>query len=99
HLFTCLGVRRDELREYLALARDAGIANIMALRGDPPAGQTQFQNVAGGMKYTNELVALIKSEFPNFGIGVAGYPEKHPEAPNIDVDLANLQRKVAAGGE
>ncbi|MBI3865656.1 MAG: methylenetetrahydrofolate reductase [NAD(P)H] [Planctomycetia bacterium] len=97
--FTCLGGTLPELREWLALARDGGIANIMALRGDPPAGQTQFQHVAGGLKHANELVALIKSEFPNFGIGVAGYPEKHPEAPSLDVDLANLQRKVAAGGE
>ena len=97
--FTCLGGTRDELREYLAHARDAGIANIMALRGDAPAGQTQFQQVAGGLKYANELVALIRSEFPEFGIGVAGYPEKHQEAPSPEVDLDNLKRKVAAGAD
>jgi methylenetetrahydrofolate reductase (NADPH) len=97
--FTCLGGTLAELREWLAQARDGGIANIMALRGDAPAGQTQFQQVAGGLKNANELVALIKAEFPEFGIGVAGYPEKHPEAPSLEVDLANLQRKVAAGGQ
>lgn len=97
--FTCLGGTLAELREWLALARDRGIANIMALRGDPPAGQAQFQQVAGGLKHANELVELIRSEFAEFGIGVAGYPEKHPEAPSLDVDLVNLQRKVAAGGE
>ena len=97
--FTCLGGTLAELREWLALARDAGITNIMALRGDAPAGQTQFQQVAGGLKNANELVALIKAEFPDFGIGVAGYPEKHPEAPSLEVDLVNLARKVAAGGQ
>jgi methylenetetrahydrofolate reductase (NADPH) len=97
--FTCLGGSLVELREWLVLARDGGIANIMALRGDPPAGQVQFQQLTGGLNHANELVALIKSEFPEFGIGVAGYPEKHPEAASLEVDLLNLQRKVAAGGE
>lgn len=97
--FTCLGGTLAELREWLTLARDGGITNIMALRGDPPAGQTQFQRVTGGLNHANELVALIKSEFPEFGIGVAGYPEKHPEAASLEIDLVNLQRKVAAGGE
>jgi methylenetetrahydrofolate reductase (NADPH) len=97
--FTCLGGTLAELREWLALARDSGITNIMALRGDAPAGQAQFQQVAGGLKNANELVALITTEFPDFGIGVAGYPEKHPEAPSFDVDLVNLRRKVDAGGQ
>jgi methylenetetrahydrofolate reductase (NADH) len=97
--FTCLGGTLAELREWLALARERGVANIMALRGDPPAGQAEFRQVAGGLKHANELVALVKDEFPEFGIGVAGYPEKHPEAPSLEVDLVNLKRKVAAGGE
>lgn len=97
--FTCLGGTRDELRNWLVLARDGGITNIMALRGDPPAGQTEFRHVAGGFLHANELVSMIRSEFPEFGIGVAGYPEKHPEAPSFDVDFDNLKRKVAAGGD
>jgi methylenetetrahydrofolate reductase (NADPH) len=97
--FTCLGGTLAELRDWLAFARDSGVTNIMALRGDPQAGQTQFQQITGGLQHANELVALIKSEFPEFGIGVAGYPEKHPEAPSLEIDLVNLQRKVAAGGE
>ena len=95
--FTCLGGSLVELREWLALARDRGIKNIMALRGDPPAGQAQFRQVVGGLKNANELVALIKSEFPEFGIGVAGYPEKHPEAASLEIDLVNLKRKVGSG--
>jgi methylenetetrahydrofolate reductase (NADPH) len=97
--FTCLGGTRDELLEWLSLARDRGITNIMALRGDPPAGQSQFTQVAGGLKFANELVTLIRAEFPALGIGVAGYPEKHPEAPNPEIDLENLKRKVAAGAD
>ena len=97
--FTCLGGTLAELRDWLALARDRGITNIMALRGDPPAGQSEFRQVAGGLKNANELVALIKAEFPAFGIGVAGYPEKHPEAADLEVDLVNLKRKVSAGGD
>jgi methylenetetrahydrofolate reductase (NADPH) len=95
--FTCLGGSLAELREWLALARDRGIKNIMALRGDPPAGQAEFRQVAGGLKNANELVALIRSEFPDFGIGVAGYPEKHPESASLEIDLVNLKRKVGSG--
>jgi methylenetetrahydrofolate reductase (NADPH) len=97
--FTCLGGTLKELRDWLGLARDRGIKNIMALRGDPPAGQSGFAHVPGGLKHANELVALIKSEFSEFGIGVAGYPEKHPEAASFEVDLINLKRKVTAGGD
>lgn len=97
--FTCVGSTIDELRDWLHRAREAGVTNIMALRGDPPQGQTEFKPVEGGLRYANELVALIRREFPNFGIGVAGYPETHQEAPDADVDLANLKRKVDAGAD
>lgn len=97
--FTCLGGTLNELREWLGIARARGIKNIMALRGDPPVGQAQFQQVAGGLTHANELVSLIRSEFRELGVGVAGYPEKHPEAPSLDVDLANLKRKVDAGAD
>lgn len=97
--FTCVGSTRQELIDWLQLAWNAGIRNIMALRGDPPAGQTNFQPVAGGLSYANELVALIRERFPDMGIGVGGYPEKHPEAPSLEVDLQNLKRKVAAGAD
>ena len=97
--FTCLGGTVDDLRNWLRVAADAGIPNIMALRGDPPAGQQAFQQVTGGLRYANELVALIRREFPHFGIGVAGYPETHQECPSAEVDLANLKRKVDAGAD
>ncbi len=97
--FTCVGSTRDELLEWLTLATGSGIRNIMALRGDPPQGAAQFRAVAGGLSYANELVSLIRSAHPEIGIGVAGYPEKHPEASNLDVDLVNLRRKIDAGAD
>jgi methylenetetrahydrofolate reductase (NADPH) len=97
--FTCLGGTREELRDWLRLAQSQRITNIMALRGDPPAGETSFRQVEGGLSHANELVALIRDEFKGVGIGVAGYPEKHPEAPSIEADLDNLKRKVAAGAD
>jgi methylenetetrahydrofolate reductase (NADPH) len=96
---TCVGRTVDELCEYLQLARAEGIANVVALRGDPPRGDTSFRPVEGGLRYANELVQLIRREFPEFGIAVAGYPETHQEAPSPEIDLANLKRKVDAGAD
>jgi len=94
---TCVGSTVDQLRDYLGRAEDAGIDFIVALRGDPPEDQQQFQVTKGGLEYANELVSLIRSEFPCFGVAVAGYPEVHQEAPSAEVDLENLKRKVDAG--
>ena len=96
---TCVGSTIDELRSYLREAQTRGIENIVALRGDPPKGETRFQPVAGGLRYANELVGLIRGEFPQFGIAVAGYPETHQEAPSPDIDLQNLKRKVEVGAD
>jgi len=96
---TCVGSSVDELRGYLREARDRGVAAIVALRGDPPKGETSFTPVAGGLRYASELVALIRGEFPEFGILVAGYPETHQEAVSPEADLENLKRKCDAGGD
>lgn len=97
--FTCVGSTTPDLLEWLHLVHGHGIHNIMALRGDPPAGETTFKAVEGGLKFANELVALIRERFPEMGIGVAGYPEKHLEAPSHEIDLINLKRKVDAGAD
>jgi methylenetetrahydrofolate reductase (NADPH) len=76
-----------------------GVDYIVALRGDPPAGQTEFTQTSGGFRYANELVELIHSDFNNFGVLVAGYPETHREAVNAQTDLENLKRKVDAGAD
>ena len=96
---TCVGSSVDELRTYLREAGDRGVSAIVALRGDPPKGETSFTPVADGLRYASELVALIRSEFPEFGILVAGYPETHQEAVNAEADLDNLKRKCDAGGD
>jgi methylenetetrahydrofolate reductase (NADPH) len=96
---TCVGSTVADLRTYLADAHERQIENIVALRGDPPKGDDSFRQTAGGLRYANELVALIHAEFPQFGIAVAGYPETHQEAPSVEADLENLKRKVDAGGE
>jgi methylenetetrahydrofolate reductase (NADPH) len=96
---TCVGSTIDQLRDYMQTADDIGTDFIVALRGDPPKGQSEFQQTVGGLRYANELVELIRSEFPQFGIAVAGYPEVHQEAPSAEVDLVNLQRKVDAGAD
>jgi methylenetetrahydrofolate reductase (NADPH) len=96
---TCVGSTVDDLRAYLNDATARAVDYVVALRGDPPKGEATFQAVVGGLRYANELVALLKAEFPAYGIAVAGYPETHQEAPSTDVDLANLKRKVDAGAD
>jgi methylenetetrahydrofolate reductase (NADPH) len=96
---TCVGRTPDQLLDYLRRAEELGIENVVALRGDPPKGETSFKPVEGGFRYGNELVAFIRREMPQMGIAVGGYPEKHLEAPSFDVDLANLKRKVDAGAD
>lgn len=94
---TLVGSTVDQLREYLETALQQGVDYVVALRGDAPQDADRFEAVAGGLSYANELVDLIHAEFPEFGVLVAGYPEKHREAPSMQIDLENLKRKVDAG--
>jgi methylenetetrahydrofolate reductase (NADPH) len=94
---TCVGHTAEELGGILDDLWKAGIRNVLALRGDPPAGQSAFVATPGGFTYGNELVAFAKSRH-DFCIGVAGYPEGHPQCLNKTRDLENLKRKVDAGG-
>ena len=96
---TCVGSTVAQLRAYLARAVQMGVDHIVALRGDPPQGQKEFCHVEGGLRHANELVSLIRAEYPQFGVAVGGYPETHQEAPSPEVDLENLCRKVAAGAD
>ena len=96
---TCVGHTRKELLEILEDFSKEGFVNIMALRGDPPMGENQFRPIKDGLSYATELVALIRKYFPHFGIGVGGYPEKHPESPSEEMDLIHLKEKVDAGAD
>ena len=94
---TCVGHSRTELADIADRIHTGGFRNIMTLRGDPPKGATEFKVAADGLRNANELVSLLKSRHQDFCLGVAGYPEKHPEAPSLEADLVNLKRKVDAG--
>lgn len=96
---TCVGSTVDQLRDYLRAADQRGISAIVALRGDPPQGEAAFTPVADGLRYAAELVTLIRTEFPQFNILVAGYPETHQEAVSPEADLEFLKQKCAAGGD
>ncbi|MBI2516739.1 MAG: methylenetetrahydrofolate reductase [NAD(P)H] [Opitutae bacterium] len=94
---TCVGHSRAELHGIADRLHADGFRNIMTLRGDMPKGATEFQVAPDGLRYASELVGLLKARHPDFCLGVAGYPEKHPEALSLDADLENLKRKVDAG--
>ena len=94
----CTGTTEAELEETLRHMQANGIDNILALRGDPPKGATDWTPVEGGFRHANELAAFVKERF-SLGIGGACYPEKHHEAPSLDADVHNLKRKVDAGAE
>ena len=94
--FTCVGATVDELRATLDQMRAAGIDNVLALRGDPPAGQEDWVKTDGGLEYSRELVELIRADYP-FAIGAACFPETHIHAASAEADVAYLAEKVGAG--
>jgi len=94
---TCVGRTADQIRDYLRRAVEADVQNVVALRGDPPKGETKFTATEGGFGYANELVEMIRADFPDMGIAVGGYPEVHQEAESPEADLDALKRKVDAG--
>lgn len=97
---TCVGATKEELRAVLGRLVEAGVENVLALRGDPPKGQTVFVPTEGGFRYASELVRYIEESHPGkLCTGGAGYPEKHIECGNPKVDLMNLKRKVDDGAQ
>jgi methylenetetrahydrofolate reductase (NADPH) len=94
--FTCVGATTGELREMLDTMRDAGLENVLALRGDPPQGQTEWTATEGGLSYSRELIELIRDEY-DFAIGAACFPEVHIHATDAESDLRYLKDKVDAG--
>jgi methylenetetrahydrofolate reductase (NADPH) len=94
----CTGTSVAELEENLGWMRSQGVDNVLALRGDPPRDQPQWQPVPGGFRHANELAGFIRGGF-ELCVGGACYPEKHPEAASSEEDLRNLKRKVDAGAE
>ncbi|MCC5849892.1 MAG: methylenetetrahydrofolate reductase [NAD(P)H] [Verrucomicrobia bacterium] len=96
---TCVGSSRDELEALADRIHGDGFRNIMTLRGDPPKGETQFVPPPDGLSCARDLVKLLKSRHPDFCLGVAGYPEVHPEAISPQAEMDYLKEKVDAGAE
>ena len=95
---TCVGSTEDDLGGVLSRICDAGLENVLALRGDPPKGQAEFRATEGGFRYAGELVRFIRDRHNStLCVGGACYPEKHPECGNPAVDLMNLKKKVEEG--
>jgi len=95
---TCVGSSKQQITELLQTYADSGINNILALRGDPPPGQ-KFEKPKDGFNYASELVALIKQKFPQMGVGVAGFPEGHPDCANRLKEIEFLKMKVDQGAD
>ncbi|KAG0299591.1 hypothetical protein BGZ98_009919 [Dissophora globulifera] len=96
----CTNNPTDKIDKALGEARACGNQNILALRGDPPHGQSEWSACEGGLDYAADLVRYIrKTHGDYFGIGVAGYPEKHPESASMEDDLLHLKSKVDAGAD
>jgi methylenetetrahydrofolate reductase (NADPH) len=94
---TCVGSSKEELLGVLSELREAGVENVLALRGDPPQGDASFFEAHGGFKHADELVHFIKGNGFSFCLGGACYPETHPEATSAASDLEHLKRKVDSG--
>src|SRR4051812_19173358 len=94
--FTCVGATLAELRGVLDQMRDAGIENVLALRGDPPQGQTEWTATEGGLSYSTELIELIARDY-DFTIGAAAFPEVHIHSESMDQDIRVMKEKVANG--
>ncbi len=93
---TCVNASREEVLDVARKYRRMGVRKIVALRGDPPKGATEFPVTPGGFSSAAELVAGLR-DVGDFEITVAAYPEKHPEAATLDADITNLKRKIDAG--
>jgi methylenetetrahydrofolate reductase (NADPH) len=93
---TCVNATVQELRATLDDMREAGVENVLALRGDPPQGQERWTKTDGGLEYSRELIELLASHY-DFGIGAAAFPETHIHAVSAEDDLRYLKDKVDAG--
>jgi methylenetetrahydrofolate reductase (NADPH) len=94
---SCVGETTDGLAATLDAIEAAGIENVFALRGDPPRGESDFARIEGGLGNAAELISFVEDGRWDFSLGGACFPEVHPEAPDLETDLAYLKQKVEAG--
>jgi methylenetetrahydrofolate reductase (NADPH) len=98
HHLTCVGSGRQEITRTVEKIQAVGIENIVALRGDPPVGSSEFLRPKDGFRYACELVSHLRG-MGRMGIAVAGYPEKHVEAGDLATDIRHLRNKVDMGAD
>lgn len=96
---TCVAAAQESILEQIEELNKLDVKNILALRGDPPEGQNDFVPPKNGFHFAKELVSFIRENDPGFCLGVAGYPEKHPEAVDLKTDIEHLKQKVRAGAD
>jgi len=94
--FTCVSATTGELRATLDQMAELGFDNVLALRGDPPAGEDVWTKTEGGLEYSRELVELIRGDY-DFSVAAAAFPETHIHATSAEDDLRHLKAKVDAG--
>jgi methylenetetrahydrofolate reductase (NADPH) len=96
---TSVGATRENIEDYVSRLVDAGLENVLALRGDPPRGVEDFDFSTQEFSHATDLVALLTKRFPQVCPGVAGYPNPHPESPSVREDLEWTRYKVDCGAE
>lgn len=96
---TCIGSTPDEISLFLNELAAAGVGNVLALRGDLPLDGSVNASIHSPLQHASDLVTLIRTSFPALGIGVAGYPEVHPEAASPQADLSFLKLKLDSGAD
>ena len=95
---TCVAQTREEVHDVLERLDEAGVENVIALRGDPPRGQENFVVAEGGFGHATELIDHIRANF-DFGLAAACYPEGHTESPDLDSDIRYAKEKVEKGAD
>ncbi len=96
---TCICSTKEEISDILETYEKNGINNVLALRGDLPSDAVSYEEATKDFPHAIDLVRFIKTHFPSFGIGVAGFPEGHPQTPNRLQEIAYLKEKVDAGAD
>jgi len=96
---TCLGGKREKVETSLSHLQQSNVSNVLALRGDPPKDEPDFSPRDGEFLYAADLVSFVRERFPEMGIGVAGYPEAHPDSPSVGSDLHHVKEKLDRGAD
>ncbi|OQY22447.1 MAG: methylenetetrahydrofolate reductase [NAD(P)H] [Desulfobacteraceae bacterium 4572_35.2] len=96
---TCVAATKDDVHAILSHYQQSGIENVLALRGDKPQDDENLCVAENGFHYAADLVAYIRQHFPTMSIGVAGFPEGHPEMANRLLEIDYLKQKVDAGAD